>query len=51
MSPADKISRKIKNLPLFFGQKEEDLPVLFHNMLEGLMFIFRPIFPISSDRS
>ena len=38
MSPADKIAKfsEHKNLPRFFCQKEEDLPFLFHKMLEGL---------------
>ena len=42
MSPADKISlsrplfSEHKNLPHFFCQKEEDLLLSFHIMLEGL---------------
>ena len=38
MSPADQISLYFSSMKIFrfFCQKEEDLPLLFHKMLEGL---------------
>ena len=40
--PSLPIKRKFsehKNLPPFFCQKDEDLPLIFHNMLEGLVVL------------
>ena len=38
VTPADKISLNFPSIKIFhvFCQKEEDLPLLFHKMLEGL---------------
>ena len=40
MSPADKISLNFSSIKIFriFCQKEEDLALLFHKMLESLLY-------------